>query len=418
MKKHLWPDILPSCFSVRLSGLACLLTVICLTFAASAFAEGVEVGQALTIVPGVFVERDGERMPLAQNDMVLDTDTITTDSAGRARIIFQDDGAVTLGPNTSLALIEVLPEGDAPAFKAHVGQGLVRFITGKIVEANPDGFAVTTPEGTVGIRGTIFVLQTGNGHTTLYVVNASRPVVLNDVLVPGGFKMTLPGGSPVPMTPEDVAVTQTVAVVSEESLPPALEPGGIADSADLADLGLSTQAMGDELSPQTTPPSPTPPPSPPPLPPPPPPQLTGRIEGTLDNLSHDFVSSVFAFDVDLSSGAISNASSSGTFGTAGVGWGGITWSYSGGSGSFAAGTFTVGGFSGTVSQVDSAEVLMPNSITIAAPAGADMTGSGGYANVGDSVTGLHVIAPAGSGLQGAGPAAFPVQAEMTGQRVQ
>ena len=61
---------------------------------------------------------------------------------------------------------------------------------------------------------------------------------------------------------------------------------------------------------------------------------------------------------------------------------------------------------------------MPNSITIAAPAGADMTGSGGYANVGDSVTGLHVIAPAGSGLQGAGPAAFPVQAEMTGQRVQ
>lgn len=163
------------------------------------------------------MERDGVRTPLALNDAILDTDAIVTDATGRARILFQDDGAVALGPNTSLALIEVLSNGKDPVFKAHLAQGFARFITGKIVEQNPEGFAVSTPEGTAGIRCTIFALQTGGGYTTIYVVNASRDVVMNGVFVPSGNKMTLPGGSPVPMTPSDAELTQSIAAASPSS---------------------------------------------------------------------------------------------------------------------------------------------------------------------------------------------------------
>jgi hypothetical protein len=218
--------------------------------------QAAEVGQIISFVPSVYVTRDGARTPLALNSPVQDTDTITTDASGRARILFHDDGAVTLGPDTSLALMEVLPKGDAPTFKAHVAQGLARFITGKIVEANPKGFAVSTPEATVGIRGTIFVLQTGNGQTTLYVINATRDVTMNDVSVPGGFKMTLPGGSPVPMTPEDFATIQTAAVApssapasaaSEQEIAASLDAGDLLAPSKLTDLGLATQSLGDAM---------------------------------------------------------------------------------------------------------------------------------------------------------------------------
>jgi hypothetical protein len=272
----------------------CLLS--CLLLAGVSRAADGDVGKVITLTPGVFVERDGARTPLALNDPVRNTDTLITDDTGRARILFHDDGAVTLGPNTSLALVEVLPEGDAPTFKAHVAQGLARFITGRIVEQNPKGFSVSTPEGTAGIRGTIFVLQTGNGQTTLYVVNATRDVVLNDVSVPSGFKMSLPGGSPVPMTPADVAVTQTVAAApssSTESAAPeqavaaSLDTGDSLASTALADLGLAAQTLGDALA--ATP-------------------LTASVAGTLSsNDSSATFSAVFGFDVDLSSGFISGA---------------------------------------------------------------------------------------------------------------
>ncbi|MDR2744452.1 MAG: FecR domain-containing protein, partial [Desulfovibrio sp.] len=223
-------------------GLACLLAVCGLFAAATVFAAAGEAGRAISVVPGVFVERNGTKTPLALNDPVRNTDTIITDATGRARILFQDDGAVTLGPDTSLALIEVLPEGKTPIFKAHVAQGLARFITGRIVEQNPKGFAVSTPEGTAGIRGTIFVLRTGNGQTTLYVVNATRDVVMNGVSVPGGFKMTLPGGNPMPMTPQDVALTQSIAAA-----PPSSRGNGAPDAPERALLAVLDE--NDPLTP-------------------------------------------------------------------------------------------------------------------------------------------------------------------------
>jgi hypothetical protein len=307
-------------------------------------ATGNAVGKIITLTPGVFVQRDGARLPLALNSPVQDTDTIITDASGRARILFDDDGAVALGPDTSLSLREVLPEGKAPTFKAHVARGLARFITGKIVEANPRGFAVSTPEGVAGIRGTIFALQVGNGQTTLYVVNASRDVVLNNVSVPGGFKMTLPGGSPLPMTPADMALTQTVAVapssesaVPEQALAASLDTGDPLTPTALADLGLGIQNTGDTLQAPST-------------------QFSGHVSGALTTtkLTAAYAwSGSFGFDVDLGSGAISGAtmSLSGTLGQDGDGGGllpidsGI--SLAGGSGSVSGNTFSINGFTGS-----------------------------------------------------------------------
>jgi hypothetical protein len=343
------------------------------------------VGKVISLTPGVFLEREGTKTPLALYSMVRDTDTIVTDASGRARILFHDDGAVTLGPNTSLALLEVLPEGETPAFKAHLAQGLARFLTGKIVEQNPQGFAVSTPEGTAGIRGTIFVLQTGNGQTTLYVINATRDVVMGGVSVPGGFKMTLPGGLPAPMTPADMAVTQTVAAAPSSSSTGAASaaPGqailGPLDTGDsltpstLADLGLATQSLGDALTPPVVTAV-----------------VTALVQGALtpgasgaigaDAAATDFAGH-FSFNVNLATGAISNGAMAGSSNLFASGNGG-SYTLSGGSGNMSGGSFTITGFQGTIIYANA---------TYTADPGSYMNGAGAIDHVGGSVAGNYYI---------------------------
>ena len=89
--------------------------------------------------------------------------------------------------------------------KAHLGKGLLRAITGRIVEQNPEGFALTSPEATVGIRGTIITMRSDKGRTTVFVENTTRKVYVNGVNVPSGKKITVPGepAQPLDIQPED-----------------------------------------------------------------------------------------------------------------------------------------------------------------------------------------------------------------------
>jgi hypothetical protein len=364
----------------------CIAAAAAAAAATTAHAAGSDVGQAVSVVPGVFVERDGAKAALALNGTVRDTDRITTDAAGKVRILFHDDGAVSLGSNTSLDLIDVVPKGDTPVFKAHVAQGLARFITGKIVEQNPKGFSVSTPEGTAGIRGTIFVLLTGNGRTTIYVANATRDVVMSGVSVPSGFKMTLPGGSPMPMTPEDVSLTQSIAAA-----PPSSSPDkGPAEQTVLAVLNENdpltpTALAGLPASEMTTLPLQS---------------TTAYVSGTLapqngswmGGYSSSVYSGNFSFDVDLLSGSISNAAMSASDQNAGN----TPSQYSaynavGGSGSMSGGNFTITGFSGSFAGYYSANQVGSASY---------MTGSGNVDAVGGSVNGSYEVYTNHSGSTG------------------
>jgi hypothetical protein len=135
---------------------------------------------------------------------------ITTDGTGRARILFTDDGAVTLGANTvfNLAEYRMGASGEKPAFAGRVAKGMMRVITGKITEQNPEGFKVTTPDAVIGIRGTIIsVMVDDQGESVVYVENTPHQVFVNGTLVPSGSLIDLRGTEehprPQPITPTD-----------------------------------------------------------------------------------------------------------------------------------------------------------------------------------------------------------------------
>ena len=168
------------------------------------------VGSVISLKPGAYVQRGGQRLPLELKSRIHQKDTVVTDQSGRLQIIFDDDTTVALAPDTRLAIETVITEGK-PQFKNHLSTGLARFITGKIVEQNPEGFEISTPQGTVGIRGTVLAVQTDGQFTSAHHLSGSANLTLNGVTVPAGSTGTLgPGGTGVLVEPTSEGTRQGI----------------------------------------------------------------------------------------------------------------------------------------------------------------------------------------------------------------
>jgi len=163
-----------------------------------------DIGKVIALAPGASVLRNGNTEPLTMHAALQVSDTVQTDATGRVRILFNDDSSITVGPNTSMDMNDYVDTGAKPAFNVHVNKGVIRAITGKITSQNPNGFKMTAPGVTAGIRGTIISVRVqSDDKVVVYVENTMREVVVNDINVPGNFKIELPGEVVSPMEPED-----------------------------------------------------------------------------------------------------------------------------------------------------------------------------------------------------------------------
>ncbi len=102
------------------------------------------------------VERRGTTLELEKGDALYASDIIKTQDSA-VEIVFADESIATLGPNTTLSIQEFYLHDEQPSFVMELSLGLMRSISGKVVEHNPDAFKVITPRATVGIRGTSFI---------------------------------------------------------------------------------------------------------------------------------------------------------------------------------------------------------------------------------------------------------------------
>ena len=239
--------------------------------AGQALAES--IGHVTAVIPGAYAVRGGQDVPLTVKSAIESGDSLRTDASGKVQIIFADNTTVTLGNNTVMDMQEfAMNEGDS-AFKAHLGQGIMRTITGAIVEQNPKGFSVTTPEATIGIRGTIWTGMSRNGFTTVWLENSLKQLVVNDTEVFSGQKITVPATPRVTqsITPEDIEfiLEETTILMPRASRDRQIVEVGTlnAPPKGLASIPLTTQTAGDHLNGGYVPP--------------PPPVTTAIISGTL-----------------------------------------------------------------------------------------------------------------------------------------
>lgn len=103
---------------------------------------------------------------------VYSRDKVTTGPAGKLQILLLDQTSFTVGPNSELELDEFVfdPATNAGKVSAKIAKGAFRFVTGKIARRDPSTMRVTTPVGTIGIRGTMTAGTVGGGEATIVLL--------------------------------------------------------------------------------------------------------------------------------------------------------------------------------------------------------------------------------------------------------
>ena len=121
------------------------------------------VGVAAAVNPSAHGTPPTEKTrTLTLGDKVIHNEQIETDAKGLLQILLADGTSFTVGPNSKMSIDSFVydPGAGTAQVSATLSKGLFRFIGGK-TSKTPDGVALTTPVGTVGIRGGIADIDLG-----------------------------------------------------------------------------------------------------------------------------------------------------------------------------------------------------------------------------------------------------------------
>ncbi|HRD34461.1 MAG TPA: FecR family protein [Rhodocyclaceae bacterium] len=139
------------CALVVLLGWSCLATASTddpIGFVKTVAGEVTVVGKRGTVAatPGV---------PLELGDIVR------TRADGRVGLTLKDDTVLSLGPNSELSLTEFTyaPARGELGLGARLSSGTLQFISGVIARLKPESVSIATPNATIGVRGTRFVVK-------------------------------------------------------------------------------------------------------------------------------------------------------------------------------------------------------------------------------------------------------------------
>lgn len=138
-----------------MAGLIKCLAALCFVM----FGVGVALGAGTAVVvdPEAIIKSGGQQRVLTQGSEVLIGDLIQTSSGGHVELAFDDGTKIVVGPGSALLIEDYLLRGDGSAGDFAVGAlgGTFRFMSGN---AAKERYRITTPTGTIGIRGTEFDL--------------------------------------------------------------------------------------------------------------------------------------------------------------------------------------------------------------------------------------------------------------------
>ena len=140
------------------------------------------LGKANTDFIGVIGAAIGEitnqnNEKLSNGSKIFFGDTVVSNNNSNAQILFLDQTILTLGEDTELTIDEFIydPNSHDGSFVSNVKSGTVKFITGQISKKNPENLEVKFPSGTLGARGTEFIVLAENKNESTVVLLGPGP---------------------------------------------------------------------------------------------------------------------------------------------------------------------------------------------------------------------------------------------------
>ncbi len=117
-------------------------------------ATDIRIGTTASAKNEVSGHLGGTRRALKLGDGVFQNESIATGAGASAQILFTDETALTLGPNSRVTLDKAVydPAGRKGELVLRATSGAFRFVSGS---GPKNGYKIGTPMGTIGVRGTI-----------------------------------------------------------------------------------------------------------------------------------------------------------------------------------------------------------------------------------------------------------------------
>jgi hypothetical protein len=142
-----------------------LAAAMLVTVGLAAPAEAQEAGRVKVSKGTVQIERSGQKLPATVGATVQSGDVVTTGADGSVGITFLDNSLLSAGPNSVLAIDRFAFDTTTHqgAFESSLQKGTLAVVSGKLAKASPDAMKVKTPAAVLGVRGTEFLVRTGDG---------------------------------------------------------------------------------------------------------------------------------------------------------------------------------------------------------------------------------------------------------------
>ena len=118
-------------------------------------------GLVKTVQGSVRILRNGELLAAAPGSAIMSADRIQVAEKSSISITLRDGTMLTLGPRADLLLrhYQFAPQTGSYGFNAYLIKGSAIYTSGKIGKVSPESVRIDTPTGTVGVRGTRFVIE-------------------------------------------------------------------------------------------------------------------------------------------------------------------------------------------------------------------------------------------------------------------
>ena len=129
----------------------------------------VKVGEAIDVT----VRVSGQDGAITRGGAIHRDERISTNASGVGAFLFDDGTKLAVGPNSSVVIDKYVYGGGSTVKQLALGatKGTLRWISGK---SDHSAYKITTPSGTLGVRGTAFDVYVGrNGVTAVTLLNGS-----------------------------------------------------------------------------------------------------------------------------------------------------------------------------------------------------------------------------------------------------
>ena len=109
----------------------------------------------------VFVIRQDNKITAESGAKIYPRDQIQSGKDGSAGLILQDDTIICLGPDSIMDMTQFIfnPSVYEYSLVTSMLRGTFLFLSGVIAKISPDNVKINTPDGTIAIRGTRFLVE-------------------------------------------------------------------------------------------------------------------------------------------------------------------------------------------------------------------------------------------------------------------